>query len=167
MTTIHHNIRIPTPYGWTEDIYPRSDDPDFDDKVDERLLWRGSITGMYHNRKSRWQNSHRERLVGLANELEGTVQVLPPNRTRSEKIGELREIRKARINPAVMDIAFAGEPSACDREVCDLLWDIFPWRGRQSIKEAGSYKYVFDVCVYSICFLSSWPDSLMLYALPL
>ncbi|KAF8908170.1 glycosyl transferase family 90-domain-containing protein [Gymnopilus junonius] len=144
-TTIHHNIRIPTPYGWTEDIYPRVDDPEWDVKVDERLLWRGSITGMYHSRTSRWRHSHREFLVGFTNEIEGTIQALPPNRTRSERLGGLREIRKARINPAVMDIAFAGDPHSCDPEICDLLLDVFPWRGRQSIKEAGNYKYVIDV----------------------
>lgn len=161
-TTIHHNIRIPTPYGWTEDIYPRSDDPEWDLKVDERLLWRGSITGMYHSRTSRWRHSHREFLVGFTNQLEGTLQVLPPNRTRSERLGGLREIRKAMINPAAMDIAFAGDPHSCDPEICDLLADFFPWRGRQSIKEAGSYKYVFDVSLaFRLPFISEEKSQLV------
>ncbi|KAF8154717.1 glycosyl transferase family 90-domain-containing protein [Crassisporium funariophilum] len=144
-TTIHHNIRIPVPYGWVEDIYPRSIDPEWDDKVDERLMWRGRNTGMYHSKKSRWHHSHRDFLVGFANELEGTINVLPPNRTRSEKVGDLREIRKARINPAVMDITFAGNPIACSPEVCELLEDLFPWRDIQSAADAGKYKYVIDV----------------------
>ncbi|KAJ3809218.1 hypothetical protein F5876DRAFT_77973 [Lentinula aff. lateritia] len=45
---LHHNIRFSTPYGWVEDILPRSDDPDFADKTDERLLWRGTNIGVHH-----------------------------------------------------------------------------------------------------------------------
>jgi len=143
-TTIHHNIRLPTPYGWIEDIYPRTDDPEWDDKLDERLLWRGSNTGMFHADHTRWHGSHRDHLVRLANELNGTVKLLPP-RPKSESVGEGTEVRKARLNPAIMDIAFAGDPIACDPKTCDFLEEIFPWRQWQSVKEAGNYKYVLDV----------------------
>lgn len=144
-TTLHHNIRIPVPYGWVEDIIPRTDDPPFDEKIDERLLWRGSNTGMFHGPQTRWQASHRNFLVGHANDFEGTLSVLLANRTRNEAVGEPRELRKARINPAVMDIAFAGKPISCSPPMCDLLERIYPFRGKQSIQEAGRYKYVMDV----------------------
>ncbi|KAF9481733.1 hypothetical protein BDN70DRAFT_830395 [Pholiota conissans] len=144
-TTIHHNIRIPVPYGWVEDIYPRTNDPEWDDKVDERLLWRGSNTGMYHSATSRWEHSHRDFFVWHANELEGTLKVLQPNKTRNEKVGEPRELRKARVNPALMDVAFAGNAIGCSPAVCDLLEDKYPFRERQSIAQAGNYKYVMDV----------------------
>ncbi|KDR70234.1 hypothetical protein GALMADRAFT_160044 [Galerina marginata CBS 339.88] len=144
-TAIHHNVRIPVPYGWVEDIYPRSDDPEWDQKIDERLLWRGSNTGIYHNEISHWEDSHRDFLVSFANDLEGTIKLLPPNRARNEKLGHLREIRKSRINPAVMDVAFAGVPIACSPGICELLEEVYPWRNWQSIQEAGNYKYVIDV----------------------
>ena len=144
-TTIHHNIRVPVPYDWVEDVFPRSADPEWEEKVDERLLWRGSNTGMYHSRTSRWRHSHRIFLVEHANELHGTLKVLSPNKTKHEKVGEPLEVRKARINPAAMDIAFGGQPLACSDEVCDVLEDTYPWRKRQSLKEAGRYKYVLDV----------------------
>ena len=144
-TTIHHNIRIPVPYGWLEDILPRSNDPEWDEKFDERLLWRGSNTGMYHSKTSRWRHSHRNVLVEHANDLQGSLKLLSPNKTKHEKVGEPLEIRKARVNPAVMDIAFGGRPTACSDEICDLVQTIYPWRERQSIKEAGGYKYVIDV----------------------
>lgn len=143
-SVIHHDIRLPTPYSWVEDIYPRSDDPEWDDKVDERLLWRGRNTGMFHSSTTRWQNSHRDFLVRYTNELDGTMEVLVPNRTRSQKL-EAREVRKARINPAVMDIAFAGDPIACSPTVCPQLEKLFPWREYQTTKEAGNYKYIIDV----------------------
>ena len=150
-TTIHHNIRVPVPYSWIEDILPRSDDPEFDDKVHERLMWRGSNTGMFHSSTSRWEHSHRDFLVSYTNDIEGTISVLEPNRTRMEKVGEPREMRKARVNPAVMDIAFGGAPLACSASTCGLLKEIYPFRERQSIREAGNYKYIIDVrrSVYS------------------
>jgi len=148
-TTIHHNIRFPLPYGWIDDIYPRTDDPEFEDKLDERLLWRGSNTGMFHSSKSRWDHSHRDFLVAFSNLLEGTLKVLPPNRATNEVLGELKELRMSRLNPAMMDIAFAGKPIACSPGTCELLEEIYPWRGRQSIQEAGNYKYVLDVSLIS------------------
>ncbi|KAG2004732.1 hypothetical protein CC2G_003257 [Coprinopsis cinerea AmutBmut pab1-1] len=144
-TTLHHNIRYPTPYGWVEDIYPRSDDPPFDDKIDDRLSWRGRNTGIFHSSTTLWQNSQRDFLVGFANELEGSIKLLPPNVTETEPLGGLREMRKSRLNPAVMDIAFAEGPIACSESTCKELEAIYPFRPYQGAKEAGQYKYVIDV----------------------
>lgn len=144
-TVIHHNIRIPTPYQWVEDIYPRQNDPEFDTKDDERLLWRGSNTGIHHSAKTRWQGNHRDFLVGFANELHGNMSVLMSTVSNVERVGEPREVRKARINPAILDIAFAGVPISCDPATCDHLEEIQQWRDRQNLKQAGNYKYVLDV----------------------
>lgn len=144
-TTIHHTIRIPYFYGWQEDIYPRTDDPPWDEKIDERLLWRGSDTGMSHSPTTRWRNSHRDFLIRNTNDLDGTIQLLDPNKTNSEPVGEPKLMRRARLNPAVMDVAFVGQPISCSENVCDIMKEIYPWRGRQSNKDAGNYKYVMDV----------------------
>ncbi|KAJ7088684.1 glycosyl transferase family 90-domain-containing protein [Mycena epipterygia] len=144
-STIHHNIRIPTPYDWVDDILPRSNDPEWDDKVDERLLWRGSSTGIMHSGRTRWQNSHRIGLLRIANDLKGTIPILSPMKSKTEPVGEPIEVRKSRLNPGIMDVAFAGDPIMCDAETCMLLQKIFPWRRRQSVQEAGDYKYVIDV----------------------
>ncbi|KAJ7845463.1 hypothetical protein B0H13DRAFT_2095172 [Mycena leptocephala] len=144
-SNIHHNIRIPTPYGWVEDILPRSNDPEWDDKVDERVLWRGSNTGISYSARTRWKNSHRIGLMRIANDLKGTMPILSPLKSDTEPVGEPIEIRKSRLNPGIMDVAFAGDPIMCDPETCRHLQNIFPWRRRQSEKEAGDYKYVIDV----------------------
>lgn len=144
-TTIHHNIRIPTPYGWVEDIHPRSDDPEWDDKIDERLLWRGSNTGIFHAQHIRWRNSHRDFLVEYTNGLNGTTDLLLPTKSRKEKVGKPKRVRNAHLNPAMMDIGFAGRPISCSSPTCELLEKTFPWRARQSVREAGNYKYVLDV----------------------
>ncbi|TFK31626.1 glycosyl transferase family 90-domain-containing protein [Crucibulum laeve] len=144
-TTIHHNIRIPTPYGWIDDILPRSNDPEFDEKIDERLLWRGTNTGMFREPGKHWLHSQRDWLVGYTNELNGTLKVLPPVTDRKQRVSPYKEVRKARVNPAVMDTAFVGKPSSCKQPLCDQLWDLFPWKEFQTQKEAGAYKYVMDV----------------------
>ena len=144
-TTLHHNIRIPVPYAWVEDVYPRSSDPEWDDKFDERLLWRGSNTGLYQKKDSLWRDSQRHFLVEFANDYRGVLDVLPPDRAPNEKLVEVREMVKARINPAVMDVAFTGTAIACEPDTCKILKEDYQWRERQSLREAGNYKYVIDV----------------------
>jgi hypothetical protein len=144
-SAVHHNIRLPIPYGWIDDIMPRSDDPEWDDKLDERLLWRGSNTGLYHLKNNRWRRSHRISLVEQANQLNGTLRLLAPRSRSWEVVGEPKQVRKSRINPAILDIAFAGQPISCETSVCEVIAKDFSWRQRQGIKEAGNYKYVLDV----------------------
>ncbi|KAJ2932199.1 hypothetical protein H1R20_g4882, partial [Candolleomyces eurysporus] len=144
-TTMHHNIRMPTPYGFVEEVLPRSDDPPFDEKVDDRLLWRGRNTGIFHGRDTLWQNAHRDYFVRLANEIEGTVDILSANVSQAERVGSPRRFRKSRINPATMDVAFAQEPIMCAPEVCDILESMYQFMPFQSGKESGKYKYVIDV----------------------
>jgi len=148
-TLLHHDIVTPTYINWLEDIDPRSHDPEWDDKLDERLLWRGTNTGMWHAEDTRWRESQRSRFVRWASELNGTVRVLRPNVSSDERVGAEIEFRKARINPAMFDVMFAGEPGSCSQEVCRDLANTFDWRRLQTIQSAGNYKYVFDVSLFS------------------
>ncbi|KAJ7596240.1 glycosyl transferase family 90-domain-containing protein [Mycena floridula] len=141
-TTIHHNIRIPTPYAWVADV---QDDPEWDDKLDERLLWRGSNTGIFHAEHTRWRNSHRISVVEKLNNLNGTISLLVPPESPEVPVGPAKTLRKSRVNPALFDIAFAGRPTACKGNVCKQLEELMTWRERQSIKQAGNYRYVLDV----------------------
>jgi hypothetical protein len=83
--------------------------------------------------------------VEFANDYRGILDVLPPDRARNEKLVEMRGMVKARINPAVMDVAFAGSVLGCEPDVCKVLKEDYYWRERQGHKEAGNYKYVIDV----------------------
>ncbi|KAF9004568.1 glycosyl transferase family 90-domain-containing protein [Cyathus striatus] len=145
-TTIHHNIRIPTSYGWVEDIFPRSEDPEWDDRIEERLMWRGTSTGTWRKVDTYWKHQQRDFLVWTTNEVNGTVRVLPPDRSKKERVGPLKEYRKARLNPALMDIAFVGDPVLCSPDsFCKEFQRTYAWRQRQNQAEAGKYKYVIDV----------------------
>lgn len=144
-TMVHHDIRAATPYGWVEDILPRAHDPPWEEKVDERLVWRGSNTGMFHGSKTRWRDSHRDRLIHLANNMVGTVDVLRSPLNSSERVGEPIRLRKAHVNTEMLDLQFSGKAGSCSPRLCDELEKVYDWRRYQSIKEAGRYKYVFDV----------------------
>lgn len=144
-TLVHHDIRPAVPYGWIEDVLPRSDDPPWEEKVDERLLWRGSNTGIFHGSSTRWRDAHRDHLIRYVNDMEGTVDVLRSPLNDSEPIGEPIQLRKAHVNPALMDIQFSGKAGSCSQKMCGQLNDMYDWRKSQTIKEAGRYKYVFDV----------------------
>ncbi|OJA20997.1 hypothetical protein AZE42_09122 [Rhizopogon vesiculosus] len=144
-TLLHHNIRSAGPYGWIEDILPRSDDPPWEKKTDERLVWRGSNTGISHRVDTRWRNAHRDRLVSYVNNMTGTLDILHSPLNDSEPVGGPTLLRKAHVNPALFDIQFAGQPGACPSELCDSLHEIFDWRRPQNTSQAGRYKYAFDI----------------------
>ena len=112
---------------------------------------------MFHATDTLWQNSHRDFLVRFANELKDTLKVIPPNVTQDEPLGELREFRKSRINPAMMDIAFAGEPIQCEGTACDALVEEYEWRQRMPFDTAKRYKYVMDVS--SVLYLFKFQSS--------
>ncbi|KAG5635149.1 hypothetical protein H0H81_012270 [Sphagnurus paluster] len=148
-------------------------DPPWEARLDARLSWRGANTGMWHAPHTRWRDAQRARLVGLAGALNGSVRVLLPgaagtgetgsgNRNdkrsgsgswggngsgsaRAARVGEGVEMKRALVNPAMMDVAFAGEPVGCHEETCGVLRREFEWRKRQDAREAGRFKYVIDV----------------------
>ena len=141
-TMIHHNIRVPSTYGYD---LPHADDPDWNNKLEERLGWRGSNTGILHATGKRWRQSHRDFLVSFANELNGTTRVLLPTKSKREQVGALKVVKKSKLNPAILDIAFAGKPGECEEATCRLLETVFAWKKMQSPAEAGNYKYILDV----------------------
>jgi len=145
-TLLHHDVLPATPINWIDDILPRNIDPPWDEKPDERLLWRGSNSGIHHAPETRWRVSQRTRLVELTNQVNGTVKVLKSPKSRYVMVGKAEEVRRARINPAVMDIAFSGDPGCAD-ETCDELQVLFEWRRKQNARDAGQYKYVVDVMI--------------------
>ncbi|KAG2351994.1 glycosyl transferase family 90-domain-containing protein [Suillus spraguei] len=143
-TLVHHDIPAAVSYGWVEDL-PDSHNPLWEERVDERLLWRGSNTGIFHGANTRWRQGHRDHMVQFVNDMEGTVDVLRSPLNDSEPIGEPVAWRKAHLNPALMDIQFARKAGSCSPDLCDQLDKLYDWRKMQTRQEAGHYKYVFDV----------------------
>ncbi|THU98640.1 hypothetical protein K435DRAFT_818824 [Dendrothele bispora CBS 962.96] len=177
-TTLHGDIRFPSPYSWVEDA---QGDREWEDKIDERLGWRGTTTGIFANDlgKTRWRDGHRFRPVQMAAEIEGELEVLmtPTTTThhldehvfkkkqleveaegapygygdhgyeedRQTPLGQPRKFRKSLINPALMDLAFAGDPNTCEPSTCQTIRSSYAFRLRQSDTETFRYKYLLDV----------------------
>ncbi|KAF8066953.1 hypothetical protein FPV67DRAFT_1768934 [Lyophyllum atratum] len=145
-TLLHHDVMAAMPINWVEDILPRTHDPEWGSKADERLQWRGSNTGIWHAKKTRWKDAQRARLVEWATlGMEANLTVLPSQKDGLSRVGEPVEVRKARYAPAMLDIAFAGRPLSCAPETCEELDRVFEYRKAQNIKTAGNYKYILDV----------------------
>ncbi|KAF9041387.1 glycosyl transferase family 90-domain-containing protein [Panaeolus papilionaceus] len=159
-TPLYHDIQPPTFIAWTDDIRPRENDPPWDQKTDERLMWRGSNTGIHHNDGTRWIYAQRIHLVRMANELNGTEKILMPRvnvldgqeyspliSSSALRVGKGAELPKSIVNPAMMDISFTGHAIGCDQPYCDYLETLFEWKPKQNAngKQAGNHKYLVDV----------------------
>ncbi|KAG6380385.1 glycosyltransferase family 90 protein [Boletus reticuloceps] len=162
-TVLHHDIRPPVPYGWDFDSDPEpeeneedgggafEEDLPWEHKANERLDWRGRTTGIYASPDSWWGNGHRQRLVTLANSLEGNVSVLRAPESGMEyeveatPVGEPESVPFAQINPSWMNVAFTDKPIACDQGTCDEMTRIWPFLEVQGKSEEGQYKFILDV----------------------
>lgn len=144
-STLHYDIRIPSLLSWVEDIHPHEHNPEWDDRSDERLSWRGSNTGMWQTAETKWKESQRPRTVEFANDVEGEINVLLPPLKRDDPVGESISVSRSKINPALFDIAFAGKPLQCPEDYCEEIEYMFDWRKFQDTRGASKFKYVLDV----------------------
>jgi hypothetical protein len=129
------------PENWTEDV---GVDPQWDDKPYNKLLWRGSTTGMYMRKNRKWQQSQRLRLVALANESGKQLDVLRATNSTSF-VGTPTAIKSEDLNEDLMDISFSGT-TQCDPDICSAIQKEYKFNStRQSWDEANKYKYILDV----------------------
>lgn len=143
ITRMHYDLLPIPPSGWGEE---RSDIP-WEDKYDERLLWRGQNTGMMCTPNTRWRQSQRFRLVEMTNQVHGAVSVLRPPRAGEEdiQVGDGEQWPRARLNPAIMDIAFSGNVVQCEEPSCSEARNEYDWKRYMDTHDSGRYKYVIDV----------------------
>ncbi|KAF8632883.1 hypothetical protein AX17_004729 [Amanita inopinata Kibby_2008] len=151
-TPLFHDLQPPSFIAWVEDAYPSENDVPWEEKMDERVMWRGSNTGMNHDDGTRWKWSQRIRLVNVTSQLEGYENVLLPSHSSSSTrrrtpVGTGTLVRRSLLNPAMTDIAFTGHPLGCDPPYCDYLSTLFDWQPKH---DAGSHsalqhKYLVDV----------------------
>ena len=154
-TLLHHDIMAAMPINWVEDILPRSFDPEWDEKYDDRLQWRGTNTGMWHDEDTLWHLSQRSRLVEWAtNAYHENVTVLPAPRDNKRAVGKGVLVRKAKYSSSMLDVAFANAPLSCAPKTCEHLKEVFEFRKPQDWKTAGKYKYIIDVNVVFYLFIS-------------
>ncbi|KAF8918437.1 glycosyl transferase family 90-domain-containing protein [Mucidula mucida] len=140
-TTLHHDISVPTLYGWVDDE-TLSHVPAWDEKVDERLVWRGTNTGITYAEDTRWKGSQRTVLLEKTNSIPGSIDVLKST-PEDQPVGPAESVKNAYVNPAMFDVGFV-EVSNCGT-VCAHLLAMSPLRNRHSRDDAWQYKYIIDV----------------------
>jgi len=144
---LHNDLLSPAPEQWVEQD-ELGIDPPWADKVDERLLWRGSNTGTLFKEGGDWNTSQRIRLVAMGTRRGGETRVLFPRGEevdRTSGVGFGENVKWNVLNSAFMDVAFVGNPVQCRGELCGVLQNMFEWRKKQSYTEAWHYKYIMDV----------------------
>ncbi|TFK26212.1 hypothetical protein FA15DRAFT_667705 [Coprinopsis marcescibilis] len=130
-TRLHDEITAAVPNMWSDDIYPRNNDPLFHDKPDSRLHWRGSNTGMWHGNSKdaeniqkalsaalgetrtdvklrigpdrAWWLSQRGRLVNWANRMWEGRHEMEPLATASTNIGVPHELWKRSADSEIIE----------------------------------------------------------------
>ncbi|OJA14810.1 hypothetical protein AZE42_04184, partial [Rhizopogon vesiculosus] len=76
-TTLHTDIRVPHIGSWLSDVEGESsEEGEWERKEDDRLLWRGMNTGMYHAEDKPWRDAQRDRLMEMAQRPKGNVEIL-------------------------------------------------------------------------------------------
>ncbi|KLO20351.1 hypothetical protein SCHPADRAFT_816612 [Schizopora paradoxa] len=134
-----------------------SEDTRWEDKDDDRMVWRGGPTGMWHVDAPNvtWRNSQRLRLVNLTGSHNDPrspvdypseiIQYLHPLRGTEEPVGEPLESDRGLMNRAMMDIGFAADYGNCEGVACDIMAQELGQVEHKSPQEMSKYKYFIDV----------------------
>ncbi|OCF46102.1 hypothetical protein I317_00192 [Kwoniella heveanensis CBS 569] len=129
----------------------------WDEKRHDRLLWRGSNTGMHYATDTPWRGSQRTRLIKLTNinqkghEADAQKIDLLASGRNSREPRTLEEgewtANVADLNARFMDVGFTGSPIQCDIAdgTCGELAQEYTWGTRINPEQAMEYKYVMDV----------------------
>ncbi|GAA5975950.1 hypothetical protein JCM11641_002847 [Rhodosporidiobolus odoratus] len=139
-TNIHSDILV-TPLEQYSDTYIGYD-PDWEKKENNKLLWRGSTTGIDFYVTNDWKNSQRARLHFAANEKDGTKSVLY---AEGEGAVDEKTFNTNGLNRAFMDVSFAGGPVQCDPPTCEIMNQLIDFKGTMGLNDAYQYKYLMDV----------------------
>ncbi|KZV84062.1 hypothetical protein EXIGLDRAFT_727684 [Exidia glandulosa HHB12029] len=140
-TTLHADILgIPV-----EGVQDADDDVPWAEKTDNRMLWRGSTTGMLHAPHTPWNMSQRLRFVELANRREGSIAVLPPTENEDDVVGEPQEWNLAALNDAYMDVAFTSAHQCSEAAICERIKKEYRMAKAVYSKQAKTFKYVADL----------------------
>ncbi|BEJ14671.1 hypothetical protein CspHIS471_0404380 [Cutaneotrichosporon sp. HIS471] len=140
-TTLHSDILGVSAEAWTEDV---GDDPEWDDKKQDLLLWRGKTTGILYTDRFHWNVTQRVNLISHMARKEGTVPVLPVSKP-GNPVGAPQMEEYADLNAKLMDVAFVDDPIQCEGEVCDTLREQYRFAERKDWTTANDYKYLLDV----------------------
>jgi hypothetical protein len=143
-TTMHTDITVATAINWLDDL-PKEDNPPWEGRRDQRLMWRGSPTGVFFGDMKMWAESQRARLVRFVSGESHGVGISQSYKDQNDASRRLKVERIKRL----YDIGFSTSPETAPVRV-EWLQKMFAdnWKNPLSFTDAGSYKYVLDVCTH-------------------
>ncbi|KAG8870069.1 Glycosyltransferase Family 90 domain containing protein [Tulasnella sp. 331] len=139
---LHSDILTVATEGWTDDP---GDDPVWEDKTEERLLWRGTNTGAVFIEKNDWDLTQRVRLIDIANRKEGTLDVIRSPSIPEDLPGPRRPVDLKWMNDEFMDIGFVDRAIQCDEKICETIERDLAFKERKAQEEANLHKYILDI----------------------
>lgn len=141
-TKLHADVLTVAMEAFVESI---EDDPPWAEKADDRLLWRGSTTGILIQDDHPWNISQRMRLVDQADRKAGQWEVLRAQ-SPAHAVGHPIERRFQELNEQYLDVGFVDRPIQCGPDSsCDRVAARYDFKPRQPWSQAAQYKYVFDI----------------------
>ncbi|KAF7378031.1 SPX domain-containing protein [Mycena sanguinolenta] len=166
VTPLHADIRVALPINGVPDDLPYEGHPpplglSWSERVDARLQWRGSNTGIWHAADGRWRDAYRIRLAALAAGVgSANVSVLDPGVPFDEAFDAFGRGRgwggkgfRVQGGEGSDELGFGfdddenwdNEEGDRGRRACRRPKGMFEWRKALDLKMAARYKYVFDV----------------------
>ena len=133
-----------------EQYYDTSEgDADWEDKSDDRVVWRGSTTGVWYERETWWRSSQRSRLAWLAEDKDADgawgrkVRFTTETAHGKERIVE-RVVDSEDLAARYLDVGFAGKMAQCTVEdgSCEAVPKYINFKKAMSWIEQNQYKYV-------------------------
>lgn len=139
-TAMHSDLRLVPleQYNDTADI-----DPLWHDKADNRAVWRGSTTGVWFDRTTRWRASQRVRLYWLG--LDDVGRRLVRFVTRGAQADRVREedARNDDLARRYLDFAFVGDITQCTTDgSCQAARELVKMREGLIWNDQNRYKYM-------------------------
>lgn len=118
-STLHSDLLcVPLEQYW--DVPPEDEDPPWEEKSHNKVVWRGSTTGVWFERETWWRSSQRMRLVALSNDRDADGawgrKVRFTERQRGKESIVEKVVDPEALEQRYLDVGFAGEMGQCTVE---------------------------------------------------
>lgn len=126
-----------------------SSDPEWDDKKHAKIIWRGSMTGVWYEGPSWWRTSQRSRLHFLSQATSGKRWVRftgKDPKTGQEYIRE-EEVDLPHLNEKYLDAGYVGDLHQCtqDEGGCEAIPKHIQTVKGMDWESQNDYKYIVDM----------------------
>jgi len=139
-TVVHSDI-LATPLEQYSSSYI-GDDPDWREKGINKVLWRGSTTGVEFVKHVEWQLSQRARMHFLSHETAGEQSIMWAD---TDGLQQEKNFPIKALNDLYMDASFSGSPVQCDEETCPVMEKLIEFAPTMGLDESYQFKYLVDI----------------------